>query len=793
MNDDNGARLKLNDLDDSHRLARASLDIPRPNASWIGTSNTGNGPLSAVDRTTKQPWMASKRDVSPGPRRFSRPLSMNFHSSPQIPPSLTVESPRSPPRMGDDQDRGHWPVYNQHNPALSPTLSPQGNPRARSPPSPRHERNIAVSPSSRSVGAPQKSRQQSPTGSLKSTSLPPPVKRAQKPKIPVKPANISQLDVSSLTPGTSDQARPANAQISPFSTPPGSPEKLQVKSETRPRKSPVISRSLTTTPEPFDLPPPVERNSRQTTRETNSINSRSHPPLGATSHPSDPRELGFTRQAPSFSPSKHLRSATQVIPTNRDSRPSRTPGLKTPPEDGRTEQRPNLPPRDSRRQARSARHDESRIPDISSRPSLDLPSRISQTPASGVRPTLEMNTQFAPPPRRQTAPLGGKMSSDAPQNAKIHRQPSQSVKQLRSDSKDSEDEAYADDATVSRTDYPDSSQVNRRPPVFKSGPLMIPTRYDTREFDVCGKHVCTTGYLTRVWDLTTGEQIMSISHGETVKAHTVAFKPGTGLEDEGCRLWVGTSAGEIHEIDVKSQSIVTSRSYPSRREVIKIFRHKKEMWTLDDEGKFLVWPPDETGTPNLQYSYDAPQDRVARGQTFSMVVGNDLWLATGKEVRVYRPNSHGEPFQLLKKPLGANHTGEVTSGAHTTKDGGRVYLGHADGKVTVYSSTDFSCVASVNVSVYKINSLAVVGDYLWAAYKTGMIYVYDVSTNPWTVKKDWHAHGSPVCGLVLDASSLWTMNRLQVVSLGTDNYLRLWDGMLEEDWLGLLRSVPIRA
>lgn len=398
-----------------------------------------------------------------------------------------------------------------------------------------------------------------------------------------------------------------------------------------------------------------------------------------------------------------------------------------------------------------------------------------------------MNTQFAPPPRRQTATIG---ASDTPQPSKIRQSPSQITKNVpskstaRRDSRDSEDEAYPEEAPVSRTDYPDSSQVNRRPPIFKTGPLTIPTRYDTREFDVCGKHVCTTGYLTRVWDLTSGEQIMSISHGETVKAHTVAFKPGTGLEDEGSRLWVGTSAGEIHEIDISTQSIVTSRSYPSRREVIRIYRHKKEIWTLDDEGKLLVWPPDETGTPNLQYSYDHPQDRVAKGHTFSMVVGDDLWLATGKEVRVYRPSAHGESFHVLKKPLGTNHSGEVTSGTHTTKDGGRVYLGHADGKVTVYSSTDFSCIASVNVSVYKINSLAMVGDYLWAAYKTGMVYVYDVSTNPWTVKKDWHAHESPVCGLVLDPSSLWTMNRLQVVSLGTDNYLRLWDGMLEDDWLG---------
>jgi hypothetical protein len=264
------------------------------------------------------------------------------------------------------------------------------------------------------------------------------------------------------------------------------------------------------------------------------------------------------------------------------------------------------------------------------------------------------------------------------------------------------------------------------------------------------------------------------------------------LENEGTRLWLGTNIGELHEVDINTQSIVASRTYPSRREIIKIHRHKKEMWTLDDEGRLLMWPPDETGTPNLQYSYDHPPDRVARGHTFSLVVGDDLWLATGKEVRIYRPNAKDGSFCVLKKALGTNHSGDVTSGSHTTKSGGRVYLGHADGKVTVYSATEYNCLASVNVSVYKINSLAMVGDYLWAAYKTGMVYVYDVSTSPWTVKKDWHAHTSPVSGLIQDPSSLWTLNRLQVISLGTDNYLRLWDGMLEDDWLGTFPVAGMR-
>lgn len=349
-----------------------------------------------------------------------------------------------------------------------------------------------------------------------------------------------------------------------------------------------------------------------------------------------------------------------------------------------------------------------------------------------------------------------------------------------------EEECAADEPPISRTDYPDASQANRRPPFLKTGPKEILTRYDTRLLDVCGKYVCTTGYLTRVWDLTTGEQVMSLSHGETVKSLSLAFKPGQALEDEGQRLWLGTSAGELHEVDIGTQSIVASRSYPSRREVIQILRHKKEMWTLDDEGRLLVWPPDETGTPNLQYSYHSPYERTARGHTFSMVVDDKLWLAAGKDVHIYRPNAREDSsFKVFKQPLGPQHSGDVTSGTYTTQDGGRVYLGHADGKVTVYSSADYSCLSVVNVSVYKINCLGFVGNYLWAGYKTGMIYVYDVKTNPWTVKKDWRAHDSPVSGFVLDTSSVWTMNRLQVTSLGTDNCIRLWDGMLEDDWLGM--------
>ena len=117
--------------------------------------------------------------------------------------------------------------------------------------------------------------------------------------------------------------------------------------------------------------------------------------------------------------------------------------------------------------------------------------------------------------------------------------------------------------------------------------------------------------------------------------------------------------------------------------------------------------------------------------------------------------------------------GDITSGATISSKPDLVYFGHTDGKVSIYNRRTFANVGVVNVSVYKISALAGVGDFLWAGYNTGMAYVYDVSTTPWKVKKDWNAHGKQICSIVADPSAIWKMDRLQVVTLGTDNMLKL--------------------
>ena len=342
-------------------------------------------------------------------------------------------------------------------------------------------------------------------------------------------------------------------------------------------------------------------------------------------------------------------------------------------------------------------------------------------------------------------------------------------------------------ASLSSAAYPDGSQSNRRAPWMQNGTPIIDTTYDTRRFDVCGRYICATGYLTKAWDLKTGKMILDLSHGERdIKITAIAFKPGVGPEDEGARVWLGSNYGDIQEVDLSSQSVIQTKPQAhDRREIVKIYRHQNSMWSLDEGGKLLVWLPDDQGLPNLQnvpLSY-----KVSKGHSFSILVGDKLWLATGKEVRIYKPGVSADAgFFVIMQPLSQTNAGEITSGALISNQLQRVYFGHTDGKVSIYSTADYNCLAVVNVSVYKINTLAGAGFYLWAGYNTGMIYVYDTRKQPWQVKKDWVAHSGPVLNILADRSSVWKLGYLQVASIGVDNSLKIWDGVLEDDWLGML-------
>ncbi|ETN44694.1 uncharacterized protein HMPREF1541_10364 [Cyphellophora europaea CBS 101466] len=779
---------------------RASFDLPRPTSPWAH-NNVSSPRTPGIDRGRSQ---------SPPKSNHKRPMSMVMQSSPQLTPSVNVESPRSPPRM-------HFSPGAQPSPTRADN-TPIGKVKDLVS---QHSSRMA-SPSTTPLMPPQPDANHppvTPSTSLNTTGTtaakpPPPVNRAEKPKIPAKPTTIASPvlpvpDAASLRP--QQPRRPSSdARLSPFSTPPSSDE-----SPGSPRSPPSaieISDSLKSLPQASQEPKAVTPPKTSDPRAMGFSRT-------ATAPMRDPRSLGFSNldpQPPSREPATaSLPSRANTVLERPSSRDPRSLGFASPPpvqrhvseqvrstpppqssmpkiagtKDARTlgfgaqvakeplaeEPGPGLPPRHVVRAPPPRPSEESKnvpprppaprattaaVPDRSTKPGA--PPVVSRAPL----PAAE--TRYPPPPKRGTgdAELAPALPRRTQTDTSGH------------DSDEAEDPMPA--PTALKNEYPDATQANRRPPCFSSGLRGIHVKSDSRSYGVCGRYLCTAGYTTRVFDMSTGEQITSVNHGETVKATSVAFKPAADLEGEGKTIWVGNNVGDLMEIDVLSHTVVAQSTAHNKREIVQILRHCKDLWTLDDDGKLFVWTADEGGTPNLRYKQIS--HKVQKGHSCSVVVGDQLWLATGKEVRIYRPG-HEASFAALSKPLSQAGTGEITCACYSEDHGGRVYFGHTDGKVTIYSAVDYSCLGTVKASDYKINALAIVGDSLWAAYKTGKIYVYDIKQSPWKVQKDWRAHDGPVSGLVLDSSSVWTMQRLQIVSVGQDGHARLWDGMLEDDWI----------
>lgn len=787
--------------------------VPGQRQASIGNRNvSGDRPQSAgrlsaspVPRPSDAATIAIPRARHPTPPH-ARPVSMVASTPPQpFPPLVTVDSPKSPPVNSATEFRF---------PSATQTGSPAG-----SSPSRGHSRNLsrAATPAleqrmsaflidSEPSKTPQPAGSQSPavlnpqvTGNK--PNAPPPVNRAGKPKVPTKPANLAQTS-QGLTAPEPNPVELTDHSISPFSTPPSS-------AASSPEKTPA-GHGRATSDASF-----VER--LRTDSDASSITDRVR--SGSTNSNIEPFSLPERRFEP---PPSHHQVAVKRDHMNGLSRTPSMPARYSPfhtrdmtPAGDLEGDKPRLPARPEL-QMRSGRTSPNRFRSGKASPpkaqsGRASPSKLSQsvTPRRSVDLPQRPNTYYeqTQPPR---IPAGKPVQGNAlaqgfdravptvsavpkalapevppPRRSMDKRPQIAPVVQTNGHSHDDVEELPPLNAAPGQgstpNDFPDSSMASRRPPRYRQRPYQIPTDYDTRLVAACGEYVCTSGYITKAWNVRTGERVLYMAHSENMKVTSLVFKPSASADEEGNRIWIGTNAGEIMEIDIIKQALIKTKN-AHRREVIRMFRYASELWSLDETGELVIWKKSSSGMPSLDQQTNS--FRVPRGHTFSIACGDQLWIATGKDIRVFRPSaSSDEEFQVLRSPLNQPSTGDVTSGATISSQSEFVYFGHSDGKVSIYNRRDFSCTSVVNVSVYKISSLAGVGDYLWAGYNTGMAYVYDTSSTPWKVKKDWHAHEKQICSIVAEPSAVWNLNRLQVITLGTDNMLRIWDGMLEEDWL----------
>ncbi|KAH8591489.1 putative PI phosphatase group protein-like protein [Bisporella sp. PMI_857] len=722
---------------------------PAPNNGVKLTAEIGAGSARGRERDIREqaglqpPRRNDSANLSPSPTRCQPPRPASRIQT-IVAPAVTVDPPQSPPKvkalnlnlvnpsthlfaesptsaLSGRSSPGHFRIPSRpHTPVIeSGRSSPRfaGRPGPPSPPPPRRSGEFRRD------------------ASLK--AAPPPVNRADKPRIASKPASM-KLEPSSL--------HLHEERSSPFSTPPGSDSSPEHElpapalPPNKPRNMAQPGPNVPLTPRNFD-PPPIHHAvvSKRREHETNGLGRGIITPQVT----GDPRPALPTRPQGG---GEILNSRALVQNTMLPPPPPRVSIDRT---------RPSISTTDSGKEY------------------LTPPKRVFSTPT----------TQVQTPPRHGRSMTVDRTSDRTPMEFRApvttlsnHSEPRVSTEGVAS--------SYIKD-TLSRglSEYPDSTHSNRRPPYFKQGIREIGTKYDTRIFDVCGEFLCTSGHLTRVWNMRNGENIMSLVHTEGVKMLSVAFKPASDANDEGSRVWLGDNMGNLYEVDIAIQNFVATKgSAHTRREIIRIYRHKNEMWTLDDSGTLHLWAADKSGAPTLSNPYNS--FRVSKGHTFSMVVGDELWHASGKDIRIFVPSLDANvQFQVLSRPIGQPTAGDVTSGTTIINQPDRVYFGHVDGKVSVYSRKDYSCLGIFNISLYKITSLVGSGGKLWAGFSTGMIYVYDITVAPWAVRKDWRAHSEPLMGMISDPSSFWSLDRAQVISLGQDNMLRVWDGLLQDDWI----------
>ena len=396
--------------------------------------------------------------------------------------------------------------------------------------------------------------------------------------------------------------------------------------------------------------------------------------------------------------------------------------------------------------------------------------------------------------------------------------------QSGSNSSDEEDEtsparysSFSSAQSSKPEDLPDASRANRRPPDYPSA-ISI-TRKEHIHCLAFQRNTIVTGHNKELKIHTVGansiEEVtchLSTEH-ENVKLSALAFKPGStsyasangplkNEQEEGRYLWCGTRDGSMMEFDIKESTVACLRSSVHTAPVVLLERSGSKMISLDESGKIGIWQDKGNGSGLSLREGPITQRITMDKNACSFIVGEQLWVATSPQdtassskiasprLRMYQPFCDDKPFNAVSRPssipesMGGEGVGLIICGAVLPARPEVVFVGHITGHISIWSRTTYSCLAVQKVNMSP-TSLAGVGhsrQYLWAGDKTGKIKVFDVSSTPWLVVKEWEAHDSAVNLLHIDTCSL-REGKLPILSSTIEGQMHIWDGLLTSDWL----------
>ncbi|WWC63188.1 uncharacterized protein I303_105788 [Kwoniella dejecticola CBS 10117] len=799
------------------------VSISRPSTPSIPIS-----PSQPV--TTKLP---PPRPVTPKPS----PSSSNTHSTQyDNPPDATAQS-LSRPLLPNDLSSS-----SSATPAASPALSTgqiptSPKPARRAPPSvPSKPASATATPTGSDDGAPDEDHIPSvkslrarftignnAEASSSTASLPRSISAdAPRPSAPV--VALKQVSAPTIRRTSTDGKTENSVPLSP------EPEsKLEFVTSPQPvrggipghRPAPPPPTSRTSSPAPH----PPDRAHKPPPRATASPAPPAPPtpPSRNTSSPAIPPE-------PFSAPPLPQRRATIVVPEAIDANPAPppipnnrpaltpTPHTSTSASDtGPGPPPPRLPSR-SRASTISRPENEPNVPSDIQPPPPRLPARTATLPSSAAAPpshpsspsrSRENTNELLPPPLRSA--LLNSASASVSSSPPSRRRTNSTEKEKDENYSEDEDDEAAEDSTpiagLSASakrlleDFPDSTEANRRSPNFKPD-LKIRDCHHVSAFATFGRHVCTGAHHVRIYDTQLSDQPIStvdlrdtgLEHkSKDPKVTAMCFRPGATLASEGRYLWCGTKDGHLWELDISTLTVSSTKAFAHTSPIAHIFRHRKNIITLDDAGKMLVYDVGdlEGKSPILIRTL-----RIGEKFSFAKMICGKLWTSSGPvarsttsastskgpTIRIYDPCSEGNmpPAKVL---FTTEWTGAVTSATYIPLEGDKIYLGHEGGFVSIWDMAEYSCLQVMKISTTDVLALEGVGDRLWAGNRKGQISVYDVAQRPWLVINQWNGHpDNPIQALVVDPYSIEYSGRYTCWSLARD-CMRPWDGLLSVDWI----------
>jgi hypothetical protein len=378
-----------------------------------------------------------------------------------------------------------------------------------------------------------------------------------------------------------------------------------------------------------------------------------------------------------------------------------------------------------------------------------------------------------------------------------------------SDDDESEESAEEEDPKSKHLHaMPDTSRSSRRPPVLrchKYDTVQVQTQIHSAIICAAGNtYVAATGHHVRVYDLSVSESPIFGLDGKGVglkelKATSLEFCPAKAAQNKGRYVWIGTKDGHMFEFDVTTCQLTGTRLSIHLSAITRIICHGDAVLSVDDTGKVTIWMPEAIGGDLRLASAEVRNSRIADSHGFVGMLGGKLWTSAreattpgirGPAVRIY---DVWTPGSVTRSVLPTEQVGTVTSGTILPSDPDHVYLGHEGGFITIWLlATDDGipvCEEVMRISNSDVLCLVGINNRLWVGGRNGTIVAYSVDSRPWIMTNNWVAHWNsqsvlPLQKIAVDPYSIDKIGRLCVYSVGRDDNVKTWDGLLGADWQG---------